>query len=103
MLFALASFSPAWLIHLKLTSSENFRWYGMVLGLAAILALLAVLQYRSSKAVAEATTDQMRSSLQGSLMDVRQGLERELAPLCRELQRIGHCPSECLARLPDKD
>ena len=58
----------------------------MVLGLAAILALLAVLQYRSSKAVAEATTDQMRSSLQGSLMDVRQGLERELAPLCRELQ-----------------
>src|SRR5579871_1076632 len=70
---------------MKLTSSESFRWYGMVLGLVAILALLAVLQYRSSKAVADATTDQMRSSLQGSLMDVRQGLERELAPLCREL------------------
>jgi signal transduction histidine kinase len=66
--------------------SENIRWYGMVVGLGAVLVLLAVLQYRSVRAVSEATTAQMRVNLQGSLMDVRQGLERELTPLCRELQ-----------------
>jgi signal transduction histidine kinase len=71
---------------MRLPSSENFRWYGMVLGLVAVLTLLAVLQYQSAKAVSEATTAQMQASLQGSLMDVRQGLERELTPLCRELQ-----------------
>lgn len=54
--------------------------------LTAALVLLAVLQYRSEKAVSEATTAQMRASLQGSLMDVRQGLDRELTSLCREMQ-----------------
>jgi signal transduction histidine kinase len=71
---------------MKLPSSESFRWYGMVAGLAAVLVLLAVLQYRSVKAVSEATTAQMRASLQGSLMDIRQGLELELTQLCRDLQ-----------------
>jgi signal transduction histidine kinase len=71
---------------MRLSSLENFRWYGMVAGLAAVLLLLAVLQYRSGKAVSQATSEQMRVSLQGSLMDVRQGLDRELTPLCRELQ-----------------
>ena len=71
---------------MKRITSENLRWYGMVLGLVAVLIMLAILQYRSVKAVSQVTTAQMRASLQGSLMDVRQGVERELAPLTRELQ-----------------
>jgi len=71
---------------MKMTFSENVRWYGMVLGLVVVLVVLAVLQYRSSTRLSEATTGQMRASLQGALMDFRQGLERELTPLCRELQ-----------------
>jgi signal transduction histidine kinase len=79
---------------MRLPSSENFRWYGMVLGLVAVLTLLAVLQYQSARAVSDATTAQMQASLQGSLMDVRQGLERELTPLCRELQSGSDAPRQ---------
>ncbi len=79
---------------MRLPSSENVRWYALVVGLAAVLALLAVLQYRASRQVSDATTEQMRTSLQGSLMDLRQGLERELAPLCRELQAESGVPRQ---------
>jgi signal transduction histidine kinase len=72
---------------MKLPWSENYRWYALVAGLVGVLALLAVLQYRSVKAVSVATAEQMHESLRGSLMDVRQGLEQELSPLCRELHR----------------
>jgi len=48
-----------------------------------VLAVLAWLQYRSSRQISDATTQQMRASLQGALMDFRQGVERELTPLCR--------------------
>jgi len=66
--------------------STNAWWYALVAGLAIALVLLAFLQYRSSRQIREATIDQMLSSLQGSLMDVRDGLERELSPLCRAFQ-----------------
>src|SRR5215469_9385125 len=72
---------------MKFLWSENYRWYALVAGLVGVLALLAVLQYRSVKAVSVATAEQMHENLRGSLMDVRQGLERELSPLCRELHR----------------
>src|ERR1700741_3370243 len=72
---------------MKLPWSENYRWYALVAGLVGVLALLAVLQYRSVEAVSVATAEQMHQNLRGSLMDVRQGLERELSPLCRELHR----------------
>src|SRR5882757_9749242 len=62
---------------------ENLRWHGLVIGLAAVLAVLASLQYHSSRQISDATTQQMRASLQGALMDFRQGVERELTPLCR--------------------
>src|SRR6266849_2373436 len=79
---------------MRLPSSENVRWYALVAGLAVVLAFLAVLQYRASRQVSDATTEQMRTSLQGSLMDLRQGLERELAPLCRELQAESGVPRQ---------
>ncbi len=71
---------------IKFSFSENLLWYALVLGLAVVLALLALLQYRSGRQVNDATTEQMRASLQGSLMDLRQGVERELTPLCHEFQ-----------------
>src|SRR5712692_5810287 len=81
-------------LKMRLPSSENVRWYALVVGLAAVLALLAVLQYRASRQVSDATTEQMRASLQGSLMDLRQGLEGELAPLCRELEAESGVPAQ---------
>jgi signal transduction histidine kinase len=58
-------------------------------GLAAVLILLAMLQYRSVQAVRFVTTEQMNASLLGSLMDVRQGFDRELGSLCNELDFAG--------------
>jgi signal transduction histidine kinase len=72
---------------MKQPGSENVRWYVLVGGLVALLALLAVLQYRSVKSVSLTMREQMRANLGGSLMDVREALDRELRPLCRELQR----------------
>jgi signal transduction histidine kinase len=77
---------------MSLPPFENFRWYALVGGLAAVLTLLAVLQYRSSRQVSDATAQQMRASLQGSLMDLRQGMERELGPICHELQAESGVP-----------
>jgi len=66
--------------------SENAGMAVLVLGLAAVLLALGVLQYRSSLQVSEATSEQMQASLRGSLMDMRMALERELTLICRDLQ-----------------
>ena len=76
---------------MKLHRSENIRWYALVGGLVATLALLVVLQYRSVKAVGATMKEQMRMNLRGSLMDVRQAFEAEFRPLCRELE-LGALP-----------
>jgi signal transduction histidine kinase len=65
---------------------KNVRWYVLLLGLAAALILLAVLQYRSTRQLSDATSDQMRAMLGASLMDLRRGLENELAQISRDLQ-----------------
>jgi two-component system, OmpR family, sensor histidine kinase SenX3 len=70
------------------SSWESFRWYAMLCGLAAVLGLLAILQYRSVQEVGLATTEQMHASLRGSLMDVRQALDRELGSLCNEFDFV---------------
>jgi two-component system sensor histidine kinase SenX3 len=70
---------------MNLRQSETLRWYALVAGLAAVLLLLAGLQYRSVEAVSAATKEQMLTSLQGTLMDVRQSLDAELSQLCREM------------------
>lgn len=72
---------------MKLPWSEDVRWYALVGGLVATLTLLAVLQYRSVRAVSVTMREQMRANLRGLLMDVREAFEGELRPLCRELQR----------------
>lgn len=72
---------------MKARSFENAKWYALVGSLAAILMLLAVLQYQSSKQVSRATADQMLTNLEASVANMRRGIESELAPLCRELQQ----------------
>lgn len=79
---------------MKLSSWENAKWYALVCSLTGVLALLAVLQYESSKAVSKATAQQMLSSLEGSVTQMRQGLEAELTPLCRGLQLHPGRPGE---------
>ena len=67
-------------------SFQNVRWYVLLLGLATALSILAVLQYRSTRQLSDATSHQMRATLGASLMDFRRGLENELAPISRDLE-----------------
>ena len=66
----------------------RFSWSAVVAGLAVILVVLAVLEYRWSKDVSEAASVRMRASLQASLMAFRQDLYRELASICMPLQLV---------------
>ncbi len=49
-----------------------------------MLATLAWLQYRAIREVSQASAGQILATLQGALMDFRQGVERELSPVCRQ-------------------
>ena len=62
-----------------------FRWVA-VPALAAVLALLAVLQYKWSGQVSTATRAQMQSNLQTSLLGFRQDVARELTSACLEIK-----------------
>src|SRR5215470_5708404 len=62
-----------------------FRWIA-VPALAAVLVLLAVLQYQWSGQVSTATRAQMQSNLQTALLGFRQDIARELASACLELR-----------------
>src|SRR5450432_4711167 len=63
------------------------RWVA-VPALAAVLAGLAVLQYRWSGQVSEATLAQMQSNLHISLMGFRQDFARELGAVAVEIRSI---------------
>jgi signal transduction histidine kinase len=80
-------------------SFENAKWYALIGGLAAVLALLAALQYESSRQLSHATSEQMRANLEGALMNLRRALDSELTPLCRELQQTDTEPRE--SSVPD--
>jgi len=67
--------------------SPGSAW--LILFLAAILAVLGSLQYRSTEQVSEATARDMEESLQSALFDFRHALERELSSLCLALQSSG--------------
>jgi len=62
-----------------------FRWVA-VPALAAVLALLAVLQYHWSLQVSTATRTQMQTALQNSLMGFRLDVASELASPCIEIK-----------------
>jgi hypothetical protein len=84
---------------MKVPWFENAKWYALAGGLAAVLALLAALQYESSRQISHATTEQMLANLEGALMNLRRGLESELTPLCRDLQQSETEPGIVLRRI----
>lgn len=61
--------------------------------MAAVLAGLAVLQYRWTGQVSDATRTQMLSNLHVSLMSFRQDLSRELGAVAVEIRAIAESPS----------
>src|SRR6476659_843926 len=63
------------------------RWLA-VPALAAVLTGLAVLQYRWSGQVSEATLAQMQSNLHISLMGFRQDFARELGSAAMEIRSV---------------
>src|SRR5258707_4277468 len=68
------------------------RWVA-VPALAAVLVGLAVLQYRWSGQVSDATREQMLSNLQMSLMSFRQDLARELGAAAIEIRAVADSPN----------
>src|SRR5262249_40504368 len=71
---------------MKSATKERFFWWVAVPALVAVLATLAVLQYRWSAKVSDATRDQMQSNLNTSLRLFRQDLARELGAVCLEIR-----------------
>src|SRR6185312_13403108 len=54
--------------------------------MAVVLVVLAIVQYRWSGEVSDATRAQMQASLQSSLMGFRMDMARELGAMCLELK-----------------
>jgi signal transduction histidine kinase len=71
---------------MKSMTKERLFWWLAVPVLAAVLAALAVLQYRWSEQVSAATRAQMQSGLLTSVMGFRQDLAREFGAVCLELR-----------------
>jgi two-component system sensor histidine kinase SenX3 len=71
---------------MRLPSKERLLSSAVIAGLAAVLVVLAVLQYRWSKEISEATSVRMQMGLHASMIGLRQGLEGELTKICFALQ-----------------
>jgi signal transduction histidine kinase len=70
----------------KLPSKERFLSTSVIVALTAVLVVLAVLQYRWSREVSEATATRMEMALHTSMAGFRQELYRELNNVCSALQ-----------------
>jgi signal transduction histidine kinase len=71
---------------MKSATKERFFWWVLVPALVAVLATLAVLQYRWSAQVSAATRAQMQSNVNTSLTLFRQDMSRELGAVCLEIR-----------------
>jgi signal transduction histidine kinase len=76
---------------------ERLFWWVTVPALVAVLATLAVLQYRWSKQISAATREQMQANLQRSLMGFREDLARELSAVALELRSAAADPANLRA------
>jgi signal transduction histidine kinase len=77
----------------SLPKSGVVSW-GLPIALASVLVTLAVLQYRWSAEVSEATRSRMRANLQSALINFRQDVSRELATLCVEMETDSATPPD---------
>jgi len=71
---------------LKLPPKQCVSSAAIVIALAAVLLVLAVVQYRWSSQMSEVARARMKANLQASLMGFRQDLYRELSAACLPLQ-----------------
>lgn len=71
---------------MRLPSKERFLSSAVIVALAAVLVVLAVLQYRWSKEISEATSVRMQMGLHASMIGLRQELEGEFTKICFALQ-----------------
>src|SRR5262249_46441575 len=71
---------------MKSATKERLFWWATVPALIAVIATLAVLQYRWSAQVSAATRAQMQANLRTSLMGFRTDLAKELGALCIEVR-----------------
>ncbi|HLW53171.1 MAG TPA: HAMP domain-containing sensor histidine kinase [Candidatus Angelobacter sp.] len=78
-------------------NKERLFWWVTVPALVAVLATLAVLQFRWSEQVSVATREQMQSNLQTSLMGFRQDLGREVGAVAVELRSAAPDPANLRA------
>src|SRR3981189_209930 len=74
------------------TRERLLRWVA-VPALASVLVGLAVLQYRWSGQVSDATRAQMISNLHGPLLGFRQDFARELGAVAVEIRAIADSPT----------
>src|SRR6267154_2510133 len=77
----------------KPQAKERFLRWVAIPAMAAVLVGLAVLQYRWSGQVSDATRAQMLSNLQVSLMSFRQDLARELGAAAVEIRAVADSPN----------
>lgn len=73
---------------MKLFRQERTASTLVILGLAAILVVLAVLQFRWSRQISDADAARIRGRLQSSLLSFRQDLQRELGAICFPFQSV---------------
>src|ERR1700756_1953860 len=66
----------------RLRISRNARWYLPAAGLALVLVLLGLLQYRANRQLRDVLQQQMLTEAQTALMRIRRGMEEELRPIC---------------------
>jgi len=70
----------------------------LVTSIVAIVAMVAVLQYRWSRKLSEATNARLRGNLHAAMLGVRQDLHRELAAVCFALPSTPGNDSQELAQ-----
>src|SRR5579884_2368685 len=71
---------------MKLPSKERVVSATVVFALATVLIVLAVVQYKWSEDVSQATSARLTANLQASLLNYRQDLYRELGSVALLLQ-----------------
>lgn len=74
------------ILKMQLPAKERLLWPIALLGLASVLIVLAVMQYRWSEELTQAASDRMRAGLQSSMMGFREDFSRELQAIPQALQ-----------------
>ncbi len=86
-------------VTVSLFPKERFARLIVVVSIAGIVALVAVLQYRWSRKLSEATSTLLQGNLHTAMLRFRQDVHRELAPLCVSLQLTGDDSQELTGEL----